>query len=370
VQNAETVAGIALVTAWAGTAAAAAADAQADSARAEARQAYDIAVAGTQSGDLAYRALQTAWSGTSGANSAFAVAVAGTNVAGGASTTAATALHTAWQGTQNANAALQTAWRGTQDANTLFSWFGTMPTDTDLQQVAQEGSQFAVILHDHGTNYTDQRVAINQQQDQGYAFDLWVAGTNYTNSQVVSGAGSASLAVFWAGTDYTNQQVGVEAAARISGDNQILAIAVQGTNQAQEALVAAWAGTAASVPLAGGTMVGNLRVPQIFLNSGSIPASNAVNGTIYYDFLGPAFQETTVDRNLQIGAKNYTPGAEISAVLISNGQQRVITYDAEFSWFGTQVPVTSTTANKKILVALASTGTVPSKVLGASTPQL
>jgi hypothetical protein len=343
VEQAETVAGVALTTAWAGTAAAAVADAQADSARAEARQAYEIAVAGTQGGDLAYRALQTAWSGTSGANSAFAIAVAGTNAAAVAST--------------NAEDALQTAWVGTESANTLFDWFGTIPGD--IAQCGQEGSQFSVILRDQGTLYTDDQVRINHQQDGQYAFELFVAGTNFTNAQVIAGAGSTGQAVFWAGTDYTNTQIAIEAAARITNDDQIRVIANAGTNLA-----------ALAVPLAGGTMTGNLRTPQIFLGSGTVPASDSINGTIYYDFTGPAFQETVVDRNLKISAKNYTAGAEISAVLISTGTIKTLTYDAEYSWFGTQTPYTSPTAGKKIIVPMASTGTVPSKVLGATTAQI
>ena len=145
-----------------------------------------------------------------------------------------------------------------------------------------------------------------------------------------------------------------------------MGIAVAGTNLASMALT--WAGT--SVSKSGGTMTGNLHTPMVVLGVGSVPASTAINGTLYYDFLGPAFQETTYDRTLKIGAKNYTAGAEIAAVLISDGTQRTVTYSTDFSWFGTQVPVTPSTANKKILVALASVGTVPSKVIGATTAQI
>lgn len=387
----------------------------------EGAAAYDIAVDGT---NAAYRALQMAWSGTNGADAAFSVAVAGTNSAAQAATSADRALQTAWSGTSIANRALQTAWSGTsgansafaiavagtnaaaaaavvaagaqQGVNTLASWFGTIAAPSSGSAyafglfvagtnyangrdeiVVQNGSQFSTILRDQGTNYTDQQVAIVGQQAGANAFDLYIAGTNYTNSVAFQSAGSASQLVFEAGTNYTNDRVAAEAAARVNGDNSIIAIAVAGTNaaaladaHAQAALAAAWAGTTASLPLTGGTLSGNLRAPQVFLGAGTTPTSQAINGTIYYDFLGPAFQETTVDMNLVVSAKNYTPGAEISAVLVSNGNQRTLAYDAAFSWFGTQVPMTSAVANKKVLVALASTGTTPSNVLGASTPQL
>lgn len=89
VEHAEDLAYLALLTAWAGTNAANAAQANATTA---------ITVA-NDSHDLAYKALQTAWSGTNGANSAFAVAVAGTNAAAIAEAHAFIALQTAWEGT-------------------------------------------------------------------------------------------------------------------------------------------------------------------------------------------------------------------------------------------------------------------------------
>jgi hypothetical protein len=310
-----------------------------DAAAAQATADLALAQTGTMTSDLAYLALQTAWSGTSGADSAFSIAVA-----------------------------------GTQGVSTLFGWFGTLGTSDESAGSAyafglyvagtnytddqvQNGSQFSVILHDQGTRYTDDQVRINHQQDGQYSFELYVAGTNYTNAQVV--ASSSGSALFWAGTDYTNAQVSIEAAARATNDDQVRVIANAGTNAAALAL-----------PLTGGTLSGNLRAPQLFLGSGTVPASSAINGTLYYDFLGPAFQETVYDRTLKIGAKNYTAGAEIAAILVSDGTQRPVTYSTEFSWFGTQIPHTSATATRKILVAMASAGTVPSKVVGATTAQI
>lgn len=437
-EDANVAAGVALVTAWAGTSAAETALGTALGVAAGVDAAISIASTGTNLGrsaeDHAYAAMQTAWSGTNGANAAMSVAVRGTNAAAIAEVHSLIALQTAWAGTAAANQALPaanqaltaawagtaaanqalpianqalqtgwagtaaaaaadahaqtalvTAWTGTQTANLVASWFGTLP---NVNALAQQGSQFSVILRDQGTHYTDDQVRISSQQDGQFAFDLFVAGTNYTNAQAFSAGSATSLAVYWAGTTYTDARVAAEAAARIAGDNlnaaariagdnQIFAVAVQGTNaanladiHANKALQTAWAGTNNSVPLAGGTMTGNLRTPQIFLNSGSVGIGALQNGTMYYDFLGPAFVETQVDANMTVSAKNFTPGAEIAVCLVSNGQQKAISYDAQFSFFGTQMPYTSPTAGKKILIPLASTGTVASKVLGATQPQL
>lgn len=274
----------------------------------------DAAIAGISGGPSSDLALQTAWSGTSGANSAFAIAVAGTNAAAAAQATGALAL----------------------------AWIGTIGA-SGVDQIARDLATSAYNIATNGTDRLDDRI------DAEIQARIHDDGTTY-----------------WAGTTYANGQVAIEAAARINGDNSIMGIAVAGTNLASMALT--WAGT--SVSKSGGTMTGNLHTPMVVLGVGSVPASTAINGTLYYDFLGPAFQETTYDRTLKIGAKNYTAGAEIAAVLISDGTQRTVTYSTDFSWFGTQVPVTPSTANKKILVALASVGTVPSKVIGATTAQI
>jgi hypothetical protein len=378
--------------------------------------AYEIAVAGTEYTDLlatwfgtlstsstdllarsmaqaaqntADAALLTAWSGTSGANSALQVAAAGTNLS---------SLLLTWFGTLNtsgedafarslANTALQTAWSGTSGANSAFgiavagttaaaaaqttaalalTWIGTIGA-SGVDQIARDLANNAYSIAVNGTDRLDDRIdAEIQARIHGDGTTYW-AGTAYTNAAIAAiPASSSGSEMFWAGTNYTNGQVAIEAAARIAGDNAIMGIAVAGTNLATTALT--WAGT--SVSKSGGTMTGNLHTPMIVLGVGSVPASSGINGTVYYDFLGPAFQETTVDRSFMVAAKNYTAGAEIAAVLISNGTQRAITYSVDFSWFGTQVPFSSTTANKKILVAMASTGTVPSKVIGATTAQI
>lgn len=74
---------------------------------------------------LGYTALQTAWSGTSGADAAFALAVVGTNEAAAGIALANQALTTAFTGTANAYSALQMAWSGTSGADAALALAGT-----------------------------------------------------------------------------------------------------------------------------------------------------------------------------------------------------------------------------------------------------
>ena len=89
---------------------------------------------------LAYTALTTAWTGTRTADSAYSVAVTGTNAAASGIDLANKALQTAWLGTNATGAtnlaytALQTAWTGTAEATAAIvlanqgitqSWAGT-----------------------------------------------------------------------------------------------------------------------------------------------------------------------------------------------------------------------------------------------------
>lgn len=262
---------------------------------------------------LANQALTTAYTGTALAQLAYNLIQAGTD-ATAAIAVAYQALTTAWTGTAEAasaialgNQALATSWSGTNAITLANQALSTAWSGTSAIAVAEQ-----------------------------------------------------ALALAWSGTN------------AISLANQALQLAWAGTNAitlANKALQLAWVGTAA-VPLSGGTMTGNLEVPNVFLGSGTVSTAQAVSGTIYYDFTGPGFQETTVDTNIWVSAKNLTPGAEICAVLLSNGAQKTIGYDSTFSWFGTQIPVTSATNGKKVLVPMSCTGTVSSKVNGASTAQL
>jgi len=79
-------------------------------------QNYQVTLYGTQ---LAYTALETAWTGTALANTAIQVAYDGTNAANLALTQVNNALTVAYAGTELAYTALQTAWTGTNTANSI-----------------------------------------------------------------------------------------------------------------------------------------------------------------------------------------------------------------------------------------------------------
>lgn len=146
----------------------------------------------------------------------------------------------------------------------------------------------------------------------------------------------------------------------------VLLQASTGTNHSANE---AYALAAAAVPASGGVMTGNLTVPLVIETVGTVPTALAVNGTLQYDLSGPAFQETLVDRNVVVSAKNLTAGVQVCAVLVSDGAQRNILYDSNISWFS-QVPATPLAADKKVLVTLTSIGTTAARVLGESAVQL
>jgi hypothetical protein len=147
-------------------------------------------------------------------------------------------------------------------------------------------------------------------------------------------------------------------------------VAVDGTNMASAAYAMAQIGTAIPNYTAGGTMTGALVVSNVVVGVGTLPVSSAVNGTLYYDFTGSAYQITTASSGFRLSAKNRRTGAEVCAVIVSNGVQQAITYDTVFSWFGTQVPYTSTTSGKSILVPLTCLNGDGTNVVGATSAQI
>lgn len=236
---------VALQTAWSGTAGA--------------NQAFALAVAGTNlagNSAVAVTALQTAWSGTAGVQQAFALAAIGTNVGTNAYTLAQQAYNLALAGTtggalQLAQAAFDIAVQGTnallvEVAARIFGDGTTLSAaNAYTDSKVSGGSNYAFNLFVTGTNYTNSQTAIAvitaqsytdaqiaveraarvfgdgtvAQNGSQYSFGLWVSGTNYTDSQIqnaIIGAGSSSLALYWAGTTYTNAAVAAEAAARAS----------------------------------------------------------------------------------------------------------------------------------------------------------
>ncbi len=119
-----------------------------------------------------------------------------------------------------------------------------------------------------------------------------------------------------------------------------------------------------------GTFASNVFASNTVFGVGTLPVASAVSGTLYFDFAGSAYQQTTASGTFMLSAKNYRPGIAIVAQVISDGTARAITYDNTFAWFGTQIPSTVATTGKQILVTLTSTSNAASGIIAASTPQI
>lgn len=199
------------------------------------------------------------------------------------------------------------------------------------------------------------------------AFSVAVNGTNAAN-QVATVAGVA-LSTAWTGTNAANE---ADSWAR-----DAYSIATTGTSTANAALsiaitALAYTGTSASgsfLPLSGGTLSGNIDVPNVQVGYGTLPWSSLSSGTMFYDFNGNAYTETTMSGNgaFQVSAKNMAPGREIAVLLVQSGQSITLTYDPNISFYGANPP--SSISNKNILLALTSRNFAISGVIGASSTQ-
>lgn len=199
------------------------------------------------------------------------------------------------------------------------------------------------------------------------AFHLAETGTNIASSAfaiAVAGTDAAANAYDLANDAWILAQIGTNTGTAA------LTLAESGSNTAWAAYVLAQVGTNIPDFSAGGTMTGNLTVPNLVVGTGTVPTSEAVSGTLYYDMSGPAYQLTTADVAFRVSAKNFTNGAEICAVIISDGTSRALTYESGFSWFGTQIPYTAATVNNKVLVALSCISATGTNVIGATSAQL
>ena len=147
-------------------------------------------------------------------------------------------------------------------------------------------------------------------------------------------------------------------------------LAESGSNYAAAAYALAQIGTAIPNFGAGGTMTGNLKIPNMVVGVGTVPVSEAVSGTMYYDMTGPAYQITTASSPFWVSAKNLSEGAEICAVIVSDGTGRSIGYTGSFAWFGTLMPFTPATANNKILVAMTCISATGTNVIGGIAVQI
>jgi hypothetical protein len=199
------------------------------------------------------------------------------------------------------------------------------------------------------------------------AYTLAVSGTNqaqaaYALAQIGTNTGSTAYSV--AQSAWSLAQIGTNTGTAAYN------LASSGSNVAWAAYQLAQSGTTIPNFSAGGTMTGNLTVPNLIVGIGTVPVSNAISGTLYYDMTGAAYQITTASSAFHVSAKNLTNGAEICAVIVSDGTQRAITYNSVFSWFGTLIPYTSTTADKKILVAMSCFSGTGTNILGATSAQL
>lgn len=154
--------------------------------------------------DMAYSAMQTAWTGTTIAEAALVAAYNGTVQAQLATDLAYQAMQTGWAGTQAAQVALDTAWVGTALANTALetAWTGT--------NLANDALIFIGTINDHLV-VTDALAYLALQT-------AWVG----------TGIGDLALQTAWVGT----------AAAA-----DAMAVAQNGTTLAMVALETAWSGT-------------------------------------------------------------------------------------------------------------------------------
>lgn len=92
----------------------------------------------------------------------------------------------------------------------------------------------------------------------------------------------------------------------------------------------------------------------------------AYAGTIYFDFAGSDYQQTTVNGALAVNAVNYTTGAEIAVVLLSTGTTWPLYMAGSVSattWFGTTPP--PQIYNKDVILALTCLSSSPVALIGA-----
>jgi hypothetical protein len=326
------------IIAWAGTA-------TADTALAVAGSGTDAAAAGI---GLANQAFVLAEVGTATADTALSIAIAGTDLAQyaitlisqGTDASAALAL---------ANHALIIAEAGTATADVALSVAGT---GTNAAAAGIGLANQAFVLAEAGTATADTALAIA------------IAGTNLAQYAItlISEGTDASAAMALAQHALIIAEVGTATA------DVALRVAGTGTNLAYTALTTAWTGTAIPNFSNGGTMNGGLTVPRVIVSTGTVPVSQAVSGTIYYDMLGAAYQTTTASAPFTIAVSNQTNGAELCVIIVSDGSQRALGYaGGTYAWFGTRVPFTSPTAGNQVVVTFSCASNV---VMGATAAQI
>lgn len=369
--------------------------------------ATDYQPGGTGDQTLAYTALQTAWAGTALAyqagTSASMASWPGTNAIGLANQ----ALQLSWAGTNAialANHALQTAWVGTDTGG------GGTVVGSSVSVVGTTAMQFAVHSAKLPSS-SPMRIDASEQEwrllgTKGQsAFWQFVAPPDY-------GSGLKARLAFapaYAQTGTTSAAVwGVSVAASSPGD----ATAVQSKSFAVinygtfnfPASIAAGAPQGGSINISNndgivpGDLVmvkverGNLTADTLqgdialyglaleystnpmsltsgnpAVGYGTVPYSSAVSGTIAYDFMGSAYQETTVNGDLWVSGVNMSAGREIAIVLVPDGSSHAIGY-SNFKWFGTTPPYSI--FDKEVIIALTAKDTTIANTKASSIVQV
>ena len=209
----------------------------------------------------------------------------------------------------------------------------------------------AYVLASAGTD-----AATNAAAQADVAFDIAVVGTNA--AYAANGA---------AGQAYALAQIGTNTGTAAYN------LATTGSNLAYAAYVMAQAGTQIPNFAAGGTMTGNLVVPNVTVGVGSYSYYSAsftgTVGTLAYSFAGPAYQRTTVNGAFAISTSSHRAGAEIAVILIPDGTIHTLAYTGSaVTWFGTTPPVQI--YDKAITVAMTCITDSPVTVYGATSTQV
>ena len=262
------------------------------------------------------------------------LALTGTNTGTAALNRANAAFDIAVSGTQTADAAFAVAVAGTNRAEQAFS--------------------LAAIGTNTGT------AAFNRADA---AFVIAVAGTSVGNAAMLIAASGTRTAVDAFALASVGTNTGTAA----------YTLATTGSNLAQSAYVMAQAGTQIPNFAAGGTMTGNLVVPNVTVGVGSYSYYSAsftgTVGTLAYSFAGPAYQRTTVNGAFAISTSSHRAGAEIAVILIPDGTIHTLAYTGSaVTWFGTTPPVQI--YDKAITVAMTCITDSPVTVYGATSTQV
>jgi len=363
----------ALLVAASGTRTAVAAYALAESGTRTAEPAFVIAVAGTSVGNAA---LLVAASGTRTAVAAFALASVGTN-------TGTAAYNLAVSGTNRANAAFSIACIGTNTGTAAYTlattgsnlaWSAYTLASTAVSGGVPIGSIAAWYKGQTGVSALDANwVECNGQVLSDASSPM--NGQTMPNLNGGSGnlflRGNSTSGSLGGSATHTHTLSGVTEAN--AGSSGIYAFtdsspSVTTVNNEPPYMDVVWIirvkeGTESTPDYsAGGTMTGNLAVPNVLLSHGTYGYA----GTRSYSFLGEAMQETTVNGNFTILTRDHRNGAEIALHLRNTGAIRTLAFTGStITWYGTGAPVQI--YNKDITVALLC---LNGSILGASMTQL